>query len=142
VGHNLRMHELMAAILRIKLRRLDECNEKRRELAARYNEILGGLPVGTPVEKPFARHIYHVYAIRTPERDRLAETLQSAGIGFGIHYKIPAHLQEAIACLGYKEGDLPVTEKVCRDVLSLPIYPELTHQQQDCVAKVIRDFHA
>ena len=141
IGYNFRMHKLVAAVLRIKLRRLSEYNEARRALAARYNELLGGLPVRTPVEKPAARHVYHVYAIRTPERDRLAQALEEAGVGYGIHYKVPGHLQEATADLGYREGALPVTERVTAEILSLPIYPELTRAQQEYVAAVIRDFH-
>ncbi|MEA3401548.1 MAG: DegT/DnrJ/EryC1/StrS family aminotransferase [Armatimonadota bacterium] len=137
VGYNSRMDELQAAVLRIKLRRLADWNEARRRHATRYNQNLADLDVQLPVERPWARHVYHVYTIRTPRRDELAAALKEAGIGHAIHYRVPSHLQEAMAHLGYGPGSLPETERAADQVLSLPMYPELTNEQIDRVCEVV-----
>ncbi|HUK86969.1 MAG TPA: DegT/DnrJ/EryC1/StrS family aminotransferase [Terriglobales bacterium] len=142
-GYNYRMEGLQGAILRVKLRHLEEWTEARRARAARYTELLRGSEVQTPEAMPYARHVFHVYAVRSPQRDALQKSLQAAGVQTGIHYPIPVHLQPAYADLGYKAGDFPVAEKLAREVLSLPIYPELTPAQiEEVVAAVQQGVHA
>ncbi len=139
IGYNSRLDELQAAVLRIKLRRLDEWNDARRRAAQRYNAGLADLDLTLPVEKDWARHVYHVYTIRTRRRDELAEALAEAGIGHAIHYRIPCHRQQALSGLGYDDLDLPETERAADEVLSLPMYPELRDEQIDYVCEVVRD---
>jgi dTDP-4-amino-4,6-dideoxygalactose transaminase/acetyltransferase-like isoleucine patch superfamily enzyme len=137
-GFNYRMEGFQGAILRVKLKRLEAWTEARRAHAARYNELLAGAGVTTPVAAPDTRHVYHVYAVRTPRRDELQRELQAAGIQTGIHYPIPVHLQPAYADLGYGPGDFPESERAAAEVLSLPMFPEMTAQQQSIVADAIR----
>lgn len=138
LGYNSRLDELQAAVLRIKLRRLDAWNEARRAHAARYNAALGDLAdVVVPRAAEWAEHVYHVYTIRTPRRDELAEALTAAEIGWAIHYRIPCHLQEALRDLGYGAGSLPETERAADEVISLPMYPEMTDEQIDRVCAVV-----
>ncbi len=141
LGMNSRLDEIQAAVLRIKLRRLEGWNEERRALAGEYNRRLAGLPgVVTPVEAPDARHVYHLYVIRVEERDELLDWLKDRGVHAGIHYPVPIHLQEACRGLGYEEGDFPVAEKAAKEILSLPIYPELTIDDVAYVCQTISDF--
>ena len=140
VGYNSRLDELQAAILRVKLRHLEEWTAGRRRVAAHYNELLAGLPVATPYEAPKMRHIYHQYTIRTPRRDELRAFLKDQGIGTMIYYPLPLHLQEMYAGLGLGEGSFPEAELAANEVLSLPIYPELTDEQIEQVANTIRQF--
>jgi dTDP-4-amino-4,6-dideoxygalactose transaminase len=138
IGYNSRLDELQAAVLRIKLRRLAAWNDARRVHAARYNAQLAGLPdVVLPVEKQWARGVYHVYTIRSARRDELAAALGEQGVGHAIHYRIPCHLQDALSDLGYPRGSLPETERAANEVLSLPMYPELTNEQIDRVCEVV-----
>ncbi len=138
IGYNSRIDELQAAVLRIKLARLHDWNEARRRHAARYDEQLGDLPdLRVPVEKDWARAVYHVYTIRSPRRDEIAAALEAAGVGHAIHYRVPCHLQAALSDLGYPEGSLPETEAAANEVLSLPMYPELTNDQIDYVCEVV-----
>ncbi len=125
-GYNYRMEGLQGAILSVKLRHLERWTEARRAHARRYNELLAGSGLRTPEEMPEIRHVYHIYSVRTPGRDRLQDCLNSAGIQTGIHYPIPVHLQPAYSDLGYREGDFPHAEAAAREVLSLPIFPEMT----------------
>ena len=141
LGFNSRLDSLQAAILGVKLKYLDGWNEARRRVAQRYNELLDGLPVTTPYESPDAYHVYHQYTIRAPQRDALAAYLKDHGIGTMIYYPVPLHLQRLYADLGYGEGSLPVSEAASREVLSLPMYPELTEAQQQEVARAIREFY-
>jgi dTDP-4-amino-4,6-dideoxygalactose transaminase len=141
-GYNYRMEGLQGAILGVKLRHLEAWTEARRRNAARYAELLEGLPVRLPRELPGRRHVWHVYSIRTPRRDELQASLTARGIATGIHYPTPVHLQPAYADLGYKAGDFPVAEAASREVLALPIYPELTDDQLREVADGIRSFFA
>lgn len=138
LGYNYRMDNLQGAFLRIKLRKLEEWTEGRRAAAARYAELLAGTGLGLPVEAPERRHVYHVYAVRTPQREALQARLNAAKIGNGIHYPIPVHLQKCLAHLGHRPGDFPVTEKAAAEVLSLPMFPELTAAQQSEVAAAAR----
>src|SRR4030066_608182 len=125
MGYNNRLDELQAAILRIKLKYLDSYNEKRREIAKKYNALLENTPLSLPKEADNRKHVYHLYVVRINERDELQEYLNERGISTGIHYKVPIHLQEACKQYNYKPGDIPQVEKACGEILSLPIYPEL-----------------
>ena len=142
VGYNARLDEIQAAILRIKLRRLDEWNARRQAIAARYNRQLAGLEVITPEIPSGGRHVFYCYTIRVPggRRDALRAYLAERGIGTQIHYPVPIHMQEAAQFLGYRKGDLPVTEKVAGEVLSLPMFAELNDAQIDRVATSVTEF--
>jgi len=139
IGYNYRLDALQAAILRVKLKYLDEWNEKRRKNASIYNELLKDLGVGTPYEGEYARHVFHLYVIRTKRRDEVYKFLQEKGIACGIHYPFPLHLQKAYRYLGYKEGDFPVAEECAKEVLSLPIYPELKRTQIEYIAETLKE---
>ncbi len=125
VGHNSRLDEIQAAVLLVKLRRIRQYNEQRRRCASLYTEFLRGLPIRCPVEKQGAYHVYHQFTIRSTHRDSIKGHLQRAGISSVVYYPIPLHLQKALSYLGHKEGEFPVAEAISREVLSLPIYPEL-----------------
>lgn len=135
---NYRMDGIQGAILRVKLRHLEAWTEARRSRARLYGELLKDGPVQTPVERPGCRHVYHVYAVRTPDRERLQQALREKGIQTGIHYPIPVHLQPAHADLGYRAGEFPHAERAAAEVLSLPMFPELTDEQVDTVASAVR----
>ncbi|HEY8204323.1 MAG TPA: DegT/DnrJ/EryC1/StrS family aminotransferase [Pyrinomonadaceae bacterium] len=139
VGYNFRMEELQAAVLNVKLPHLNDWNDRRRSRAALYNETLASSDLVLPREMDYARHVYHVYAVQSERRDELQQRLTAAGIQTGVHYPIPIHLQPAYASLGYTLGRLPVTEQLAERVLSLPMYPELTNEQIDHVARAIED---
>lgn len=138
-GFNYRMDGIQGAILRVKLRHLDAWTEARRARAADYHAALAGAAV-TPAEAPDCRHVYHVYAVRVANRDAMRTQLQTEGIQTGVHYPIPVHLQPAYRSLGYRAGDLPVAESTAGEVLSLPMYPELTREQVGVVAAAVRRF--
>lgn len=141
VGHNGRLDELQAAFLRVKLKRLAEWTEARRSLAAFYRKELAGLPLTLPpLESSGDRQVYHLFVIRTEKRDALAAHLTKAGIGNGVYYPTPLHLQPAFAQLGKKAGDFPAAEKACREVLALPMYPELGTDRAAAVVKTVRSF--
>ena len=133
-GYNYRLEGIQGAILRVKLRHLEDWTEARRAHALRYAYLLKGSGIQLPQAMPYVRHVFHVYTIRTQDRDRLKDELQKREIQTGIHYPIPIHLQPAYADLNYKRGDLPVAEKACGEVLALPIYPEMTESQLQEVA--------
>ena len=137
-GWNSRLDTVQAAILRIKLRYLAGWNEARRRCAAQYREELGGLPLVLPTERADSAHIYHLFVIRVKQRDRLLEQLQAKGISCGIHYPVPIHLQKAYASLACGPGSYPVAERMAGELLSLPIYPEMTPEQVSYVAKNLR----
>ena len=138
---NHRMDTLQAAILRVKLHHLDGWIEARRGNAALYDELLVDSGVVTPVETPDATHVYHLYVIRTPERDGLQAHLREQGIGAAIHYPVPVHLQPYYAGNGFHRGQFPVTEQVCDEILSLPMFPGMTVEQvQHVAAEVTRFF--
>lgn len=139
-GFNARLDEIQAAVLRVKLKYIEEWTEGRRAAAARYDAGLPGAAAVLGLPRPPAghRHVYHVYAIRSPDRDALQARLQDAGVAAGIHYPIPVHLQAAYADLGYKPGDLPVTERIAREWLSLPMFAELTVEQTDKVVAAVK----
>lgn len=137
-GFNYRMDGIQGAVLRVKLRYLEQWTEKRRAHAALYSELLAGSGVITPCTRPDVRHVFHVYAILTRERDALAARLEARHIQFGIHYPRPIHLMGAHADLGYKAGDFPVAESVAARVLSLPLFPEMTREQIETVCAAVR----
>jgi dTDP-4-amino-4,6-dideoxygalactose transaminase len=137
-GFNYRMDGIQGAILRVKLRHLDRWTELRRSRAAGYRRVLSDLPVGLPAERDGIRHVYHVFAVRVAQRDAWRARLTELGIGVGVHYPIPVHLQPAHRDLGYAPGSFPVSEAIASEVLSLPIYPELTDEQIDLVAGAFR----
>lgn len=140
VGWNCRMDGIQAAILSIKLRHLEEANLLRRERALQYNQAFEGIEgVATPFEADYARHVYHVYAIRVQERDEVRRFLEEKGIGCGVHYPVPIHLQEACRGLGYREGAFPVAENLSEAFLSLPMFPELTEEQTEYVARCVSE---
>jgi dTDP-4-amino-4,6-dideoxygalactose transaminase len=133
-GYNGRLDSIQAGILSKKLRLLAEWNEKRRAIADRYNQLLANIPgVITPWTPEWSRPVYHLYVIRVEDRAGLQKHLAEAGIDTGIHYPIPLHLQKAYASYGYSTYDFPVTERVATEILSLPMYPQLTYAQQDRV---------
>lgn len=146
LGYNSRLDELQAAVLRIKLRHLDRWNAGRRAAAERYGQLIlqAGLTeqVTVPAERPGCTHVYHQYTIRAPHRDALQEHLERHGIGTAVYYPLPLHLQPVFADLGYRPGDLPATETACAEVLSLPIFPELTPGEQEYVVSQMEAFYA
>jgi dTDP-4-amino-4,6-dideoxygalactose transaminase len=137
-GFNYRMDAIQGAILRVKMRHIEAWTDARRSRAAAYARHLADAPVRLPGERPGCRHVYHVYAIRTPERQGVRAALEERGIHTGVHYPIPVHLQAAHADLGYTRGDFPVSEQLAEEVLSLPIFPELTDDQVGEVCSVVR----
>jgi dTDP-4-amino-4,6-dideoxygalactose transaminase len=139
LAYNYRMEALQAAILRVKLRHLEAWTEARRAHAAAYGRLLADAGVGTPADPAHARHVYHVYAIRSARRDALQRGLASRGIQTGIHYPIPVHRQKGYADLGRASGDLQASERAAREVLSLPMYPELSGTQIAEVAAAVRE---
>jgi dTDP-4-amino-4,6-dideoxygalactose transaminase len=141
VGYNARLDGIQGAVLGVKLPRLSAWNEKRREAAARYDELLAGLDVATPERMPYANHIYHLYVIRVKDRDRVREAMAEKGVGCGMHYPIPIHLLDAYRHLGKPAGSYPVTEEIAKELLSLPMFPEITGEQQkyvaDCLGEIL-----
>ena len=136
-GYNYRMEGIQGAVLRVKLRHLEAWTEARRAAAARYDKLLAGSEVPPPEAMPYSRHVYHIYAIRTRQRQAWQETLHARGIQTGIHYPIPVHLLPAYADLGYKAGDFPHSERAANEVLSLPMFPELSAAQCEQVAQAL-----
>jgi dTDP-4-amino-4,6-dideoxygalactose transaminase len=145
IGINSRLDALQAAILRVKLPHLDSWSDGRAERAARYEQLFtdAGLKeqIATPFVRQGARHIYHQYVVRTPERDALFNHLKEQGVGTDIYYPVPLHMQECFSYLGYVEGDFPEAERAARETLALPVYPELSAEQQQYVVDVIRGFY-
>jgi dTDP-4-amino-4,6-dideoxygalactose transaminase len=141
MGTNSRMDEVQSAILRVKLRHLDAWNTMRRALAAEYNSQLFGVEeIVRPTERPYAEHVYHLYVIRTPDREGLSAWLRKHNIATGVHYPIPVHLQQAWLAAGYSGGSLPITEASSQEVLSLPMYPELTVDQVHYICQTVKDY--
>jgi dTDP-4-amino-4,6-dideoxygalactose transaminase len=137
-GFNYRMEGFQGAILRVKLRHLEAWTEARRAVVRLYDELLADSGVETPTEMPWGRHVYHVYTLRSDDRDGLQAALQADGIQTGIHYPVPAHLQPAYADLGYGRGAFPRAEAAAEQVLSLPLYPELSPQTVAQVAGAVK----
>lgn len=148
LGGNFRLDALQAAVLRIKLKRLDAWTEARRRCAETYRELFApyssrqdGCPISLPVEAPTRRHTYHQFIIQSPRRDRLLEALRGQNIGADIYYHTPLHLQPCFAALGYRPGDFPYCESAAVRCLALPIYPELTRAMQEEVVRAVVAFH-
>lgn len=141
-GYNGRLDSMQAGMLRVKLKHLAKWNEQRRASAAVYDELLKGMGsnIVTPHQASSAKSVYHLYVVRTPYRDELQKHLNEAGVGTGIHYPIPVHLQTAYASFGWKKGDFPETEEAADQILSLPMFAGLTPDQQKRVAEVVMDF--
>ncbi len=140
IGYNSRLDGIQAAILRVKLKYLGKWVDGRRAHAKQYGELLSGVAGLTlPVEKPGAKHSYYVYVIRVANREAVMEKLKEKGCGCGIHYPVPLHLQPAYALLGGKEGDHPVAERYAKEIVSIPMFPELTGDQVSEAAGIIRD---
>ena len=137
-GYNYRMEGFQGAILRVKLRQLERWTEARRAVVNQYNQQLENAGVERPVEMPWGRHVYHVYTLRTDDRDGMQASLQAEGIQTGIHYPVPVHLQPAYADLGYGRGAFPHSEAASAQVLSLPLYPELSSQAVAEVAGAVK----
>lgn len=156
IGWNSRLDAIQAAVLRVKLKHVDEWNRQRRDLAARYDGLLGsaGLirpgaqavdqqaPVALLATRPEAYHIYHQYVVRALRRDELRAFLRECGIGTEVYYPVPLHLQECFAYLGYKNGDLPESERAAREVVALPMFPELRDDEQQRVVAGIAEFYS
>jgi dTDP-4-amino-4,6-dideoxygalactose transaminase len=142
IGGNFRLDGIQGAVLNVKLKYLEGWAQNRRENAAVYNEALEGVgDIRIPVIRDYNYSVYNQYTIRTSRRDALKEHLSGNGIGCGVYYPEPLHLQKCFEYLGYGKGDLPVTDKACREVLSIPVSPELTEEQRDYVIEKIKEFY-
>jgi dTDP-4-amino-4,6-dideoxygalactose transaminase len=141
-GYNYRLEGIQGAVLRVKLKYLEAWTEARRAAAARYDAAFAGSAIDAPQAAAYARHVYHVYAIRTGERSKWQDALQQQGIQTGIHYPFPVHLLPAYADLGYRAGQFPHSERAANEVLSLPMFPELTVDQTNTVARAVLDLGA
>ncbi|OLD89978.1 MAG: erythromycin biosynthesis sensory transduction protein eryC1 [Verrucomicrobia bacterium 13_1_20CM_4_54_11] len=140
MGWNCRMDGIQAAILSVKLSHLDKANSLRRKHALEYNQAFAGIDeVLTPFEAKYARHVYHVYAVRVQERDAVLRHLQEKGVGCAVHYPVPVHLQEAGRNLGSTKGAFPIAEKLADEFLSLPMFPELTEEQIEYVGRCVSE---
>jgi len=139
-GYCDRLHALQAAILTVKLQKLEEWNQRRRENASIYNQLLEDIDVIIPYVANNVEHVFHLYVIKIKNRDTLRMALNLKGIATGIHYPSPLHLQPAYKHLGHKQGDFPITERVAEEILSLPMFPELTPEQIEYVVKQTKDF--
>ncbi len=142
-GHNMRMAGFQGAVLDVKLKHLKKWTDARRRHAELYNSLFQNVEgVIPPVTLPYVKHVYHLYVIRVKDRDGLQKFLGEKGVASGYHYKFPLHLQKAYSRLGYKEGDFPVTEKVMTEIISLPMYPELTAEQIEYTVNCVKEFLA
>lgn len=142
LGYNSRLDEMQAAILNVKLPHLELWNERRRTIAKQYNDAFKHISeINIPVETDGAYSVYHLYTIMTDQREALGKHLDSLGIGTGVYYAIPLHLQNALAFLSYKKGDFPVSEKLSRRALALPMYPELTEVEQERIIQAVQSFY-
>ena len=143
IGWNGRMDGIQGAVLSVKLRHLDKWNEARRANAKKYDKLLAGVNgIRLPVEKDYARHVYHLYAVRDPKRNALMAYLNDRGVATGIHYPVPLHMTKAYAYLNHKTGSFPVAELAASEFVSLPMYPELTGDQIAYVCDCIKEFHS
>lgn len=139
MGINSRLDEIQAAVLRVKLKYLDEWNEKRRNIAKLYNELLKNSNIILPIEKDYAKHVYHLYVIRSKNRNELQQYLSQNGIQTQIHYPLPVHKQKSYLDLGFR-AHLPVTEKICNEILSLPMHPWLTEEEVEKIALLVNKY--
>lgn len=135
-----RLHNLQAAVLNVKLNYLDEWNRKRQNLSALYTRLLKELPVKTPLVHERAEHVFHLFVVRVKERDLLRKFLEERGVQTGIHYPIPIHLQPAYRDLGYREGSFPVAETIAKQIVSLPLFPEMREEEVGAVVNAFKEF--
>ena len=143
LGYNSRLDSIQAAILRVKLSRLDSWNTSRREIAATYNRDLAKLSnIQTPFEDPDSKHVYHLYVLHIKDRDELQRVLKDAGIASGVYYPQALHLTQPCRELGYIEGDFPISERASRETLAIPVYPEMAPQQINFVVETVKNFSA
>lgn len=142
IGYCNRIDSLQAAVLNVKLKKLESWNDRRRENASLYSKFMQGVDINLPYADPNIKHVYHLYVIRVKNRDELQVYLNSHGIDTGIHYSIPIHLQRAYHHLGYRRGDFPIAEKISQEILSLPMYPELDSKQIQYVVDKIKEFYS
>ena len=138
-GYNFRLEGLQGGFLAVKLPHLDGWNDRRRRAARHYDNLLSGDGIVTPLEMPYAHHVYHLYVIQAEDREQLRRNLHAAGVETGLHYPGPLHLQEAYRSLGYKKGDFPVCEYLAERILSLPMFPDITREQVEYVISVIKE---
>ena len=138
-GYNYRLEGLQGGFLAVKLPHLDSWNDRRRIVAEHYDTLLAGNGTITPVQMPYAHHVYHLYVIQADDREQLRKDLNAAGVETGLHYPGPLHLQEAYKSLGYKQGDFPVCERLAGRILSLPMFPDITREQVEFVVSVIKE---
>lgn len=134
-GFNSRLDTLQAVVLRVKLRRLEQWNEARRQAAATYDQLLAGKGLATPKVAPYSKPVFHLYVVQVPDRQKQQAAFDAANVSHGIHYPIPVHLQPAFADLGYKAGSFPITEALVSKIISLPMFPELTDNQIEQVSR-------
>ncbi|MFH1671316.1 MAG: DegT/DnrJ/EryC1/StrS family aminotransferase [Candidatus Portnoybacteria bacterium] len=139
-GFNSRLDNLQAAVLRVKLKYLDEWNKTRNKWAQLYTSLLEGTSLITPRIEPQLCHVFHLYVVRSKKRDKLLNFLKEREIYAGIHYPIPIHLLPAFKNLGYKEGDFPIAERYAREIISLPMFPELTEEKINYIVEIIKEF--
>ncbi|MBQ7529986.1 DegT/DnrJ/EryC1/StrS family aminotransferase [bacterium] len=140
LGTNSRLDEVQAAALRVKSRHVDEWNVERRRVAHKYTELLQGTPAIAPCERPGCHHVYHQYTVRVPQRDKLFDYMRENGVGPAIYYPVCLHLQKTFASSGFQLGSLPICEKLQSEVMSLPMFPELTDNEIETVVSVIKSF--
>lgn len=141
-GHNYRMDGIQGAVLNTKMKHIEAWTEARRRHASRYAKGLGQISgICIPVEAPYSHHVYHLYVVKAEKRDQLQKYLEEKGIATGLHYPVPLHRQRAFSHLGYSQGDFPVAERISDEILSLPMYAELTDEQIDYVCETIREFY-
>ncbi len=142
LGYNKRLDSIQAAVLNIKLKHLEEWNTQRREIAKKYKNLLKGTPVVLPNEKSDRKHVYHLFVIRVPEREKFMDFMKNNGIDTGIHYPIPIHLQKAYSYLSHKEGDFPRTEEFSKHIVSLPMFPGMSDAEIEYVCSKINEFYS
>jgi dTDP-4-amino-4,6-dideoxygalactose transaminase len=142
IGYNYRMHGFQGAVLTVKMRYLTAWTDARRRAAATYHRVLEGHPLELRAAKPHVRHVYHLFVVRVPDRDRVAVALKEKGVSSGIHYPVPLHLTGAYASLGHRQGDFPAAEGAAGQILSLPMYPELTDEMIEQVGRALREILA
>jgi dTDP-4-amino-4,6-dideoxygalactose transaminase len=139
IGFNYRMDGFQGAVLAIKLKHIEQWTEARRAMAGKYQQRLADLPLELPTEANGRRHVWHLYVATHPQRDRIRTELEARGIHTGLHYPIPLHMQKAYAHLDYKQGEFPVSERVGRECLTLPLFAEMTPAQQDAVVEALSE---
>lgn len=140
VGHNSRLDEIQAAILRAKLKYVDRWNQRRREIAERYEQGFSGLPLEIISSSEASQPVYHLFVVKTDDRDMLSDYLKKRGVVTGVHYPVPIHLTPSFSSLGYKEGDFPVSEEASATVLSLPLYPQMSEADLEYVIKTVKSY--